>query len=254
MKTVVIADRKPELELFRDMLADKIDTRILLIRADGGRGKTNLLARLAHECADDLCVIRYDLKNAIKGTAQILGLFRDKLGVDALPRFHAALGDLDPNINITNNTTLGKLDISVFLNVDEQTKKMRLERLEAAFFDDLRAACSNIVVIFDTFDLAPEDLQKWLSGSLLHYATTIPQLRVVIGGRCVPAPTIEEWEEICARHELHEIQDVDAWHVFAQETHLPFSRDAVKAFVMMGQGIPDNVCKLFNTYAAEWGK
>ncbi len=254
MKSITIADRKYQIEFFRAMLAGTTDKRILLLRADGGRGKTDLLQRLAHECPADRCVVRFNLKTAEKGIAQILGVFRDKLGADALPRFYAALARLDPNINIAHITSLGKFDLSIMLNVDEQTRKIRLELLEAAFFDDLRAACANLVVIFDTFDQAPDELKKWLSGAFLEHAATIPHLRVVIGGREVPERTLLEWEDICARDELREIQDVDEWYAFAQETQLPFSRDAVKALVMAGKGIPDDICKLFRQCALEWSK
>lgn len=256
MKRRPIADRKPEIEFFCDMLAGRTDSHILLIQAASGKGKTDLLHRFAHECADDVCLIRLDLKGAEKGIAQVLGVFRDKLGADAFPRFHAALARLDPSVNVTNNTALaGKMDIAVVLNVDEQTRKIRLEMLEAAFFDDLCAACTvPIVVIFDTFEKAPPDLQNWLGGAFLSHVFRIPHVRIVIGGQRVPERTMEEWEEVCDRRELSDIDDVDAWHTFVQETHLPFPRDAVKVIVLQGKGHPRTIIDTFAALAPQWGR
>lgn len=256
MKRLVIADRKDEIEFFQAMLAGKKETRLFFIQAVSGRGKTDLLHRLAHECPNDFCLIRLDLKGAEKGIAQVLGVFRDKLGADAFPLFHAALARLDPSVNIANNTALaGKMDIAVVLNVDEQTRKLRLEMLEAAFFQDLRAVCATpIVIILDTFEKAPSDLQMWLGGAFLRHIVTIPHARVVMGGQRVPEKTVEEWEELCERRELRDIDDVDAWYEFVREKNLPFPRDAVKMTVLHCQGNPDAICKMFAMHAPGWGK
>ena len=120
MRRQAIADRKSELAFFRAMLAGTTPERIFLIQAASGKGKTDLLHRFALECADEVCLIRLDLKGAEKGIAQVLGVFRDKLGVAAFPRFHEELARLDPSVNVAHNTALaGKMDIAVVLNVDE---------------------------------------------------------------------------------------------------------------------------------------
>ncbi len=256
MKRLVIADRKTEIEFFRAMIAGRTSERILLLQAASGKGKTDLLHRFAHECVEPFCLVRFDLKGAEKGIAQVLGVFRDKLGVEAFPRFHAALARLDPNVNISNNTALvGKMDIAVVLQVDEQTRKFRLEMLEAAFFEDLRAVCdSKIIVILDTFERAPTDLQNWLGGAFLSNIARIPHVCVVIGGQSVPERTVNEWEEICERRELRDIEDVDAWYEFVREMQLPFEFPAVKLAVMVCKGNPDSISKMFAQHAPGWGK
>lgn len=253
MKRRPIADRKHELEFFRDMLADKNDTRILLIQAASGWGKSNLLECFARECADGVCLVSLNLKGAEKGIAEVLGVFRQELGTEALPRFNSALAHLAPSVNIANNIALaGQMDISVVLSVDEQTRKFNLEQLENAFFEDLRAACERIVVILDTFEKAPPDLQNWLGGAFLRHIARLSNIRVVIAGQTVPERTIEKWELVCERRELGEIVDVDEWHTYVQLLHLPFPRDAVKAIVLQGRGHPRTIIDTFAALAPRW--
>jgi ATP/maltotriose-dependent transcriptional regulator MalT len=247
-----IADRKPEIELFCEMLAGKTHARILLVQAASGLGKSDLLRRFAHECPDDICLVRLDLRGTEKGIAEVFSVFRQELGADALPRFAAAYARL-AGVNISDITTIaGKLDISVVLNVDEQTRKFNLEKLEDAFFQDLRAACRKIAVIFDTFEQAPPDLQNWLGGVFLRYAARIPHLCVVIAGQRVPERTIEKWEDVCERRILREIDDVNEWHEFVREVQLPFDRSAVQAIVLAYQGNPRNIQLCFDAIAPRW--
>lgn len=255
MKHKLIADRKPELEFFRKMLAGKTDARIMLIQAASGWGKTDLLTRFAHECPDDACIVRLDLKGAEKGIAEVLRVFREKLGADALMRFNAALVRLQSSVNITNNTALaGTIDIDVALNVDEQTRKTNLALLETAFFDDLRAVCLKYVIIFDTFEKAPLELQNWISSVFLRNLVRIPDVCIVIGGQSVPAHTSEEWEDYCERRPLREIHDVDEWHTFAQESQFPFPHEAVKAIVLACAGNPKAIREMFEQVALGWSK
>jgi len=254
MKHRPIADRKPETEFFRDMLVGRTDARILLVQAASGWGKSDLLECFAHECAGGVCLVSLDLKGAEKGIAEVFSVFRQELGADGLPRFNVALTRLAPSVNIASNTALaGKMDISVALNVDDQTRKFNLEQLEDAFFDDLGAACEKIVVIFDTFEKAPPELQNWLGSAFLRHIARLPNIRVVIGGQSVPEHSIEKWEAMCERRELREIDDVDEWHAYVQETHLPFPRDAVKAIVLQGRGHPRTIIDTFAALAPRWG-
>lgn len=253
MKRRPIADRKPELEFFRDMLTGKTDAHILLVQAASGWGKSDLLECFAHECVDGVCLVSLNLKGAEKGIAEVFSVFRQELGADALPRFNAALARLSSGVTVANNTALaGKMDISVALNVDEQTRKFNLEQLEDAFFEDLRAVRENVVVIFDTFEKAPPDLQNWLGSAFLRHMVRLSHVRVVIGGQSVPERSIEKWEAVCERRELRAIDDVEAWFEFAREMKWTFDRSAVQAIVMAFEGFPRDINQRFERIALRW--
>lgn len=250
-----IADRKSEIEFFRRMLAGKVSAKILLIEAASGWGKTDLLNNFVFECGEDTCLVRIDLKGVEKGIADVFRIFRHTLGVSTFPHFESAVASEvnTPTVNIADNKSFfGQTLIEVALNVDEQSRKIRLMLLEEAFFRDLRDARSRIVVLFDTFEKAPPDLAQWISGSFLRAVASTPQMIVVIGGQRVPPRSIEEWEDQCERRALLEIDDIDEWHAFVQEAKLPLDRSAVQAIVLAFRGNPRDIRLGLQTIAQRW--
>jgi hypothetical protein len=251
-----IANRKTEMELFRAMLSSTTDTRILLIQATTGKGKTGLLECFALECVDGVCLITLNLKNAEKGIPEVFSAFRQELGASAFPKFNAAYERLRTSINVANNTAGGemKIDVSPLLNVEnEQTRQFNLAQLEEAFFEDLGAACNSlIVVILDTFETAPNDLQKWLSGGFLRNAARLAHVRVVIGGQSVPEGGVEKWERVCERRVLGDIQDVDEWLEYVHERQWKFDRSYVRGIVEALDGFPRNIVLKFEAVAPRW--
>jgi hypothetical protein len=252
MKKDVLANRRPELEFFRAMLAHKTGERILILQAASSKGKTSLIRHFRRECPPDLCVVHLDFKGAEIGLAGVLHEFRELLGASVFSQFDAAYLRLLRVANVSDNTAGGSMDISIVLNVDEQTREFNLAQLNAAFFDDLRSACSNLVVIFDTFEKAPPDLQKWINGTFLPHVPRLAGLCVVIAGQSVPEMTSAPWEDICERRELGNIDDVDEWHTFARDAQLPHPRDAIRLAVLHCKGDPNAIVGMLSSTAAEW--
>ena len=251
-----LADRKSEVDFFREMIAARVAARILLIEAAGGSGKTDLLTRFAHECPGEVCLVRFDLKAAEKGMADVFRAFRQALGADALPRFEKLLAELValPNVTVSDNRVLGQMRIDVVFDADEATRKSRLMLLEEAFFDDLRVAYQRIALILDTFEQSPPELALWLGGAFLRAVSIIPHIVVVIAGRHVPERSVEQWEDWCERRLLATIDDVDEWHTYVQLVHLPFPRDAVKVIVLNSRGHPKTITETFAALAPQWGR
>lgn len=251
MKKDILANRQSELEFFRAMLAHKTDERILILQAASSKGKSSLIRHFRRECPTDLCVVHLDFKGAEVGLAGALHEFRELLGVGVFSQFDAAYRLLR-GANVSDNTAGGSMDISIVLNVDEQTREFNLAQLNAAFFDDLRSACSNLVVIFDTFEKAPPDLKKWINGTFLPHVPRLAGLCVVVAGQRVPEMTSAPWEDICERRELGNIDDVDEWHTYARDAQLPHPHDAIRQVVLDFKGDPAAIVGALTSSIAGW--
>ncbi len=253
MKTDVLANRKSELEFFREMLAGSSRARILLIDAASSKGKSSLIRHFRRECSDDFCVVHLDFKGAEIGLAGVLHKFRELVGVNSFPQFDAAYQSLR-NITIANNTAGGTMDIAAILNVDEKTREYNLAQINAGFFADLRVVSTHLAVIFDTFEKAPPDLKNWIGGAFLPHVSRFSNVHVVIAGQSVPEPSSAAWEDMCARHTLGNIDDVNEWYAYARDAQLPHPLEAITQVVLQCKGDPGQIVGALTGTIAGWSK
>ena len=121
-----------------------------------------------------------------------------------------------------------------------------------SFMKDLRAIERPIVILFDTFEAAGDELKNWLGGAFLAAVVDTPRLITVVAGQTTPPHTIE-WRECCYETcHLPTIDDVEAWHTFVQAAHWPFSRDVVKTIVTLYGGVPLDIQTAFDTLRRGW--
>lgn len=258
MKKEFLANRKPELELFREMLAGKATERILILLAPSSKGKSILIRHLRRECSPDFCVVHIDFKGGGFGLARLWLEFQASRGAEAFPHFAAQFQSLHTPLSsttITDNRAGANLNINVapVIEVENpQTRADNIARLSAAFFQDLQTLCARLVVIFDTFEQAPSEAKEWISGTFLPFVPRLAGLCVVIAGQSVPEETSAPWEDISARRTLGNIDDVDEWHTYARAAALPHPPDAIKQTVIYCKGDPDAIVGMLLNTAAEW--
>src|SRR5437660_519675 len=103
-----LANRQPELTLFAQIVAGQVGQSILLIKAESGLGKTDLLARFARDCPQNTLLVRVDLKAAQSGIPYVFWRVREELERMEFPRFSAAVSHLlhGENVNVAKNWIL----------------------------------------------------------------------------------------------------------------------------------------------------
>ena len=248
-----LANRKEELKLFLDIASGQHSKRILLIEGESGLGKTKLLEQFVEHCPSQIDCIPIDLRSAQLGIPYIFSTVRRRLASQKFTQLTARLKEFlqGEKVEIKDNIMIGQeQQIQVLLNVDPATRQFRLDALREAFFQDLWAIQSPIVLILDTFNEAPPELAVWLGGEFLSNVANTPNLRVVIAGQKVPEKTIE-WMGCCEYRRLEAIRDVDAWWTFVQNQGLPFSRDAVEVLTLVFHGQPREIELAFATVTRE---
>lgn len=254
MRILPLANRKSEIELFVKMLARDAGPRILLIEAQSGVGKTDLLAQFKRECTGKARVALVDLKSAERGIAYFFWRAREEIGHPHFGHLAAATHHLlfGPNVTIEKNWILGKQEIEIALTGDAKTRPFLLDALHEAFFQDLRAIPEKLVLIVDTYNAASPELVKWIGGEFLAAVVHSPNVIVVIARQNVPPPSVE-WMDDFEHRKLESIRDADAWHECAQRAGIAFERREIETLCWLFDGHPAGMTTAFLKRATELG-
>jgi hypothetical protein len=213
----VRVDSEDEIKLFTDMVAGRTKQRVILIRAEGGMGKSELLREYNSHCPENAKLAILDFKDgSIPDLADLLSRLGLHIGWKHLRALAAHISKFtSPAANISDNRTIiGRTEINVALTApDDETRKFLRAAMTDALVADLCSA-GPIIIIFDTFNHCAPELAIWLSGFLARSCTT-PSLTVVVSGRDVPEPSLE-WESHCYLIQLKPIAS-EHWHNYARQ-------------------------------------
>jgi hypothetical protein len=239
-----MANRVLEVDIFRQLLNSDVQKRILLVKAPESYGKSHLI-----DCFRQICwqhsrvkIVTLDLLNSTSGIAYFISRMQRKLSDERFPRYEKELNRLSTmqkNVEMLNIDIVGNENtLKILLDTDEILKQQRLRQLEMAFFEDLEQIKSILVILIDSFEKAPDDLKKWIRGTLLpEAAESLRCLRVVIAGREIPEVS-SEWRSYHHCCELTLIRDVDAWYKYAQNQGWQVTEQMVCGLVLGVKGHP----------------
>lgn len=207
-------DRIEEIKLLNRLARGEETARIVLIRAESGMGKSELLREIKSQYGKEVLHVFVDFKGGGLNLADILFNVCDTLGWKKFPTLTSAIkAIIQPvNINIKDNILIGQNDIAVALNApDQHTREMRRSEITMAFISDLRKL-KQITLIFDVFEKCDEYLQAWFSSVFLPAIHRSPQISAIIAGQIVPEQT-QMWE--CEQIVLGEIAP-EHWQDYAK--------------------------------------
>ena len=281
-------DRAAEIDLYCEVL-DRGDPPIMVVFADTGMGKTSLLLRMVHECAQrklrkaevwwtDTLVYDY---------MAVLRKLRDDLGVDHFGAFTDLINyytdtnyqpRLDININLQgsvqvaggaqfsgssvgdiagvvvrdNMIVVQRPDIAVPLEV-------RREQLTRRFLDALRELSSreSVVLFFDAVEKMSDITNQWLWEQLLLPVRdgVLPNVRAVLCGQRRP-PEERDWTDFLALAELKPLglDDIDAYIAKRTAGRMLMSDETRQALAKMlavvTRGRPADVASSIDLYLA----
>ena len=244
-----------EIQQFFSMLSGQVAERIMLIEAPSGCGKTSLLLRFETECPDNVKLVWVDLKAAQTGFSYIFFRIRKKLGVDCFPNFNRSLQHfMTGGAEVSGNEIYGEENqIQVILNIqDESLRNIRLVALCESFFTDIAAFPASVLLIFDTFNAAPDSLKRWIAGEFLAVVSDTQNMFVIVAGQQVPKPN-GEWIRYHYHCQLDAIVEIDSWWDYTQAMGWSFNRDEVSMAIRILKGQPSELVKTFEGLAREAG-
>lgn len=248
-----LANCTREIEFFCRMLQLKIEQRILLIEAPSGYGKSDLLFHFSKICPPEWKSVVIDLKTAELGIAAFISKLQLKLGDDCFPIYEREAQKLvSSTAEVTGNKIVGDGNqIQIILNdSDESRRKTQLGELNKALVKDLANIQEPILLLLDTFNSAPEDLQNWLLNSFLGAVMPkIPKMLIVLAGQDFKGfePFSIEWRGYQHKFLLKPILDVDAWCKYANRQGYWFCLDKVIIWTVANgqEGIPEKIVQMF---------
>jgi hypothetical protein len=247
-----LANRVQEIGRFEALLERQCQRRILLVKAPSGYGKSELIDRFSQVVLDrgNLGLVKLELDGSVLGIAYLISRLQQKLKSERFPNYDKAVRQLlaTPTIEMSDIEIEGNENqLQILLSTDEQQKQMRLARLEAAFFEDLAAIRRPIVLLIDTFERAPDELQKWIGCQFLaEVAENLDNFRVVVAGQEIPEPKLD-WRSCHHCCVLGPIDEIDAWYDYVQAQQLQLNREFVKGIVYALKGRPRDIALTFES-------
>lgn len=245
-------DREIELNLLQQIATGEIQYRLLLIKADSGMGKSELLREFYVNRPDIAIYAVVDFKNGGINQTNFIHKICKSLGWQNFPKLESILNSSKPSsINFSDNTLIGQNRIEILLeNLDKQDQEAYLTKITKAFFDDI-SALSRVVFIIDTYEKADINVQEWLTNIFLHYALSLPNLVFIVSGQLVPEPTID-WTDI---HHIVELGGIEAvhWYNYAQSVGISVNLKWIEGCCYAIQGHPLQMAQILSSFPRKAG-
>lgn len=215
-----IADRHvAEWPAIRDMLSGKSRKRLLLLEAESGYGKSELLhqsVEYARQLEIPFC--RIDFRALYSDIPEMIGRFALELD-QHLPNFSREGGD---------NTNL--------------------------LIKDLRALRRPVFLVLDTYEKASDVFQKWVCQNLLAEVERALAVTVIVAGQPrLPDVNDIRWRTVAQHLPLGPIREVALWQPWLERRYPDFDKHKadLSTLVLASGGVPKTFSDLCKTIAAQ---
>ncbi|MEL7142216.1 MAG: ATP-binding protein [Cyanobacteria bacterium J06573_11] len=248
-----LANRTKELDIFLKMAEGHHDCQIMFIEGKSGIGKTSLLTRFKQQCP--VKYVPFDCKGVASVSAFLSQVVVD-LGRGKFPTFMRKVKVfVKGGVEFSDNELdAEKMSIMINSDVDPATQAHRLEQLQQAFFDDLSKIEYRVVITLDTYQLANEDLEKWIESKWLRtVGQHLKNVVTVIAGQSVPDSTNNSvWGDECDHFKLQPIEEVTAWCKFCSDAQLNYPEEAIKLVTLGCKGNPKEIHQILSAAVERW--
>jgi hypothetical protein len=223
-----IVDFEPELELFRDMLADLSERCLMFIQAPGGRGKTCLLRLMRRHCEEQdipCCWVDFRGESYDNPHLTLAREICDQLGL--VPR-HLAEALLPFSTTVTEvSAEVQEISGSKIITAGGNVIECQQVLAFVADLADLAANKGAVVCLLDHFEDVSDEEESWLLETLLGPVreNELKRAIVVTGGR--RWPRIEDWEWEDSTHLINGLPLMSVEHIkaYAKRVQLEISHE-----------------------------
>jgi hypothetical protein len=189
-------DRQEQLSIFENMLYGETAYHVLIMTGPSGIGKSMLLQQMRLRAKQGGVPTTYiDLRSIdfLDRLGIILHIAQDLSAFSEFPRLSQMLKEAttsNANLQIENSENIFRSADTIRVNYvqDDPSKRTILERRASdAFFADLTdlANPSKVLLLFDTFEQAPSDINDWIVNELCPrlFNALVPRILVVIASQ-----------------------------------------------------------------------
>jgi hypothetical protein len=198
-------DFEHQQDLFKTVLPDSAEKRLMFIQAPGGRGKTSLLRIFGVHCEQQgvpYCSVDARGQPYDNPHFTLAVLICDQLGVTPRHLAHALqyLSANGPQGNIDDPHIISQILAGVSVTHEGLRHPFIRERLKNAFHTDLGEVVKQkrgVVCLFDSFERLREEEEDWLLDTLLTPVKSgkLKGVRIVTAGRRWPKVNKWNWEK-----------------------------------------------------------
>lgn len=226
-----------EQKTFEDLIQEKDNFRILMFHGEGGIGKSRLLAECLSKLPSYTRYLAINLRERTTNVGDFLSKINRRSQLESLQNFNYCVESLQKTNELPLYSEL--LTSSFNFSAKSSSKRHSLQlALTDSWLADLQIANSPFLLVIDSFELATEEFEEWLTHHMLPRVVETKQMRVLLAGRTIPKPALE-WESFVQIHKLHGIPDANLWLPVAEamEREVP-SIDYLEGAIAMAKGNP----------------
>lgn len=257
----VLANYNDQRDAFAALLDTNCSKRILLLSGDSGSGKSSLLSACLQQVSEEqVWAVPVDLRGqSAVNVGEVFSRTVEYLSWKRLDRFKRCVEQLSNsysfNLDMHDINQSGEANqINVALQAPSLSgREDRRQRLTDAWFEDIKDLQRPVLLVFDTYEKANEEVRDWVSGPLLARVAKSALLRVVVAGQKIPIESID-WDRCCVRHSLHGVTEATHWlpvvaemgYAFLDEILDPLSYLA--GICKVTKGKPADICKITQSF------
>lgn len=235
--------------LFKKMLDQSPEKRLMFIRAPGGRGKTSLLRILGFQCELEgipYCSIDsrgqpYDNPHFTLALAMC-----DQLGLSPGHLAHAVqpLSVYKPHGKMDDANVVSKILAGVSVTHDGLRQRYIKERLRDALIADLGQFVEQkgrVVCLFDSFERVSAEEENWLLDTLLWPVAKrkLKGVMVVTAGHRWPVVDKWEWNQYTYLVDSLPAMNVEHIKIYAEKVNIKITDEEARSYwKASGGGIP----------------
>lgn len=244
----ILLDRITATQKFREILGKSIPANIFRVEGDEKMGKSRLLRefqKIAQEEFKADCVLIY-LPSLIGENEDLFQFITQKVNIDFSNYKNIHNSQDQASINVTGVNQLFST-IEIQKSESKRTQDLFLRKIINAFLEDLQLAShSHLVLMFDAFEQADLDTQKWVNEKIVTIFSQLANVTLILSGRQLP-DTISVWEgqQYSLRIDAPKIED---YYEFCKKMDDDFSEELIKAFYKVYKGNPGLFIESYNAF------
>ena len=221
--------------LFHRLMQPFNQMQMLRLVGEPKMGKSHLLTKVFPEIArkdyQARCAI-LDLRNPAHSIPDILHFICGQLGGQTYNHYYTAYKDW---LNRPKTVGLQYLlafwsRINISLKDSENDLHQRDLHLTTQFAKDMSKLDDKpALLLFDNVDRSLESMQTWLMECLLVQLSSLPHVRIVIGGRSLPESS-SSYRSCCLDYQLLPVRDVEAYIDYCHKANLILANKSIRDF------------------------
>ncbi|MCA9942109.1 MAG: ATP-binding protein [Anaerolineales bacterium] len=249
MTHLSLANYANEQKLFGELIQSDSEPNILLFQGESGSGKSHLIEHCLRTASDTPSVL---LKLQSGGSiATLFTTMGSKQGWHQLPHFTQTVAALVEEPDRTDDPVwrmgmrrhveqIGKIS-------DRESQLSRYQLLTDAWFADAQQFDAPFLLAVDVYEKASTLFDEWFGREFLAGVATVPNMRVLVGGRKVPQPR-EAWSFCASLQDLPGIKEARIWLEWATEAgyQVP-SLETLSGVVLALAGNPSKIIEVIKT-------